>query len=70
MHIIWCVQSRAPPEVHEHAHLQMLGDITARFGEQYCAVYVGGESPDEPMVPAFPNTQSLSSSLFVCEDTY
>jgi len=21
--------------------------ITARFGEQYCAVYVGGESPDE-----------------------
>ena len=23
-----------------------LGDITARFGEQYCAVYVGGESPD------------------------
>ena len=24
-----------------------IGDITARFGEQYCAVYVGGESPDE-----------------------
>ena len=23
------------------------GKITARFGEQYCAVYVGGESSDE-----------------------
>ena len=23
-----------------------IGDITAKFGEQYCAMYMGGESPD------------------------
>ena len=37
------------------------GDITARFGEQYCAVFMGGESPDEPMLPHFP--QSLLTFL-------
>ena len=38
-----------------------LGDITARFREQYCAVYVGGESSDELMLLSSPNTQSLFS---------
>ena len=35
-----------------------LADITARSGEQYCAVCVGGESPDEPT-----QHSSLPSSL-------
>ena len=49
-----------------------LGDITARFREQYCAVYVGGKSPDELMLPSSPNTQFLASlPLFLCvEGTY
>ena len=52
-----------------------LSDITARFREQYCAVYVGGESPDEPMLPSSPNAVpplSLPPSLLVCmcEGTY
>ena len=46
------------------------GKITARFREQYCAVYVGGESPDELMLPSSPNPQFLlSPSLLPPSDT-
>ena len=52
-----------------------ISDITARFGEQYCALYVGGESPDEPMLthsalppffPFGPFSSVRSPSLCYC----
>ena len=46
-----------------------IGDITARFGEQYCAVHVGGESPDESLLPSSllsPSSFFFFENLFHC----
>ena len=43
-----------------------IGDITAQFGEQYCTVYLGGESPDELLLPS----SLLFSLLFLWNSFY
>ena len=44
-----------------------IGDITAKFGEQYCAMYMGGESPDEPMLtPHFLHSLCFCICYFNC----